>query len=258
MEEETQTNVEQEVSSTVPETVTVTKESIEDVETVKKEKKTENCQFKSRLGIYLVKADLPQHVLDAIYWNKIPKTAGMFGAIMFLLMSLYWYPFLTVVTNFCLALLAVAFLYRIGMTIVNAVQKTSPEHPFQKLLEKDIKVSDERVDSFSKCLAKEINCTVKCSQDLFLVKDVFKSMKFGVLLWLLSYVASWISPLTMLTLCVLLAFTVPKLYEEKYVQIDEAIKSVTVAIGAVLETAKQKLPPSALKYLGVNEEKKTN
>ena len=70
-------------------------------------------------------------VLDAIYWNKIPKTAGMFGGIMFLLMSLYWYPFLTVVTNFCLALLAVAFLYRIGMTIVNAVQKTSPEHPFQ-------------------------------------------------------------------------------------------------------------------------------
>ena len=38
MEEETKTNVEQEVSSTVPETVT--KETIEDVETVKKEKKT--------------------------------------------------------------------------------------------------------------------------------------------------------------------------------------------------------------------------
>ena len=70
-------------------------------------------------------------VLEVIYWNQIPKSAGIFGGVMFLLLSLYCYPFLTVLTNFCLALLAVSFLYRFGMAIVNAVQKSSPEHPFQ-------------------------------------------------------------------------------------------------------------------------------
>jgi len=257
--EDTTNNVEQEVTSTVPETVV--KETTQDVEGEQKKKsknetKSDSRKYESRLGKYFVKNKVPQKVLDIIYWNQVPRTAGIFGGVMFLLISLYSYPFLTVLTNFCLAILAVAFLYRIGMTIVNAVQKTSPEHPFQKLLERDLKIPTDKIDSFSRCLADEINCSIKCLQDLFLVKDVFQSLKFGVFLWLLSYVASWISPLCMLTLSVLFAFTVPKLYEEKSTQIDEAIKSVSVAVGAVMDAIKKKLPPAALRFLNMNDEKK--
>jgi len=278
MAEEDNVNVE-EISSTVTETenveelnkspekveptqekkdVVTTTESPKPISSETKKSETENLKFTSCLGNYLVKADVPKNVLEVIYWNQIPKSAGIFGGVMFLLLSLYCYPFLIVLTNFCLALLAVAFLYRFGMAIVNAVQKSSPEHPFQKLLEREIKVSSDRVDNFSKCFAEKLNCSIKCLQGLFLVKDFFQSLKFGVLLWLLSYVASWISPLTMVILCVLLLFTAPKLYEEKSKQIDDAIRSVSIAIASILDAMKQKLPPSVLKFLNMNEEKKNN
>jgi len=257
MEDNTK-NVEQEVTSTVPENLLI--DAVEEVPTKSKKNKTEekpeHRNYQSRLGKCLVKNNAPAKVLEVIYWQQVHKTAGIFGGVMFLLITLYCYPFLTVLTTFCMALLAVAFLYRIGMTIVNAVQKTSPEHPFQKLLERDIKVPTDRIDSISKFLAGEINCTIKCLQDLFLVKDVLQSLKFGVFLWLLSYVATWISPLTILTLSVLLVFTVPKLYEEKSVQIDDAIKSVSVAIASIMDALKQKLPARVLKFLNVTEEKK--
>ena len=50
---------------------------------------------------------------------------------MFILLSLTCYTFISVVTLFSIALLTVAFLYRIGMTVFNAVQKTTAEHPFK-------------------------------------------------------------------------------------------------------------------------------
>ena len=70
-------------------------------------------------------------VIDLIYWKCWKKSAAVFIGIMFILLSLTCCTLLSVVTLFSMALLAVAFLYRIGMTVFNAVQKTSAEHPFK-------------------------------------------------------------------------------------------------------------------------------
>lgn len=73
-------------------------------------------------------------VIDLIYWTCWKRTAAAFGGVMFVLTSLICCTFISVVTKFSMAILAVAFLYRIGMTVFNAVQKTSAEHPFRYAL----------------------------------------------------------------------------------------------------------------------------
>ena len=73
----------------------------------------------------------PDIAIDLIYWKCWKKTAIVFIGTMFILLSLNFCTLLSVVTLFSMSLLAVAFLYRIGMTVFNAVQKTSSDHPFR-------------------------------------------------------------------------------------------------------------------------------
>ena len=59
------------------------------------------------------------------------KTGLVSVSALIILISLTCCSVISVISSVGLSLLVVAFLYRIGMTIVNAVQKTSVEHPFK-------------------------------------------------------------------------------------------------------------------------------
>lgn len=217
------------------------------------DEKQEIISLKSPLGLFLLKQKVSPTVITVIYWQNVYKSAGIFGGALFLLLSMYFYTILSVVTNFGMAVLAVAFLYRIGMTIVNAVQKTSAEHPFKNLLEENFEIDEEMMDNFAKCTRSEINCTIKTLQRLFLVEDVFQSLKFGVLLWLISYIGSWFSPLTVIILSFILLFTVPKLYEEKQEQIDQVLVLVSEKVKTGVAQVEAKVPEKIMAYIKKNK-----
>jgi hypothetical protein len=205
--------------------------------------------LKSPLALWIMKQNLHPQVIRLIYWVELQRTTGVFGGVLLLLLSLRFYPLIGVVMTFALSLLVVAFLYRIGMTIVKAVQKTSAEHPFKHLLEEKIEISEESMQYWSSKARGCINEGIRQTQCLFLVKDTVASLKAMIMFWLISYIASCVNFLTLCILGVVVVFTVPKLYEEKQTEIDQLFSQVMEKSAFACGMIEEKLPEKIKVYL---------
>ncbi|XP_065661322.1 reticulon-3-B isoform X2 [Hydra vulgaris] len=217
-----------------------------------KPKHKELC-LKSPLGLW-INENINVSIIRLIYWCDIQRSMLTFAGVLFLLLSLYYYPVIQVVSVFGLSLLIVAFLYRIGMTVVNAVQKTSTEHPFKNLLEEKIEISEQSVAKWSSILCSYGNKTIKTCQHLFLINDIFDSLKFGLFLWLVSYIGSCLSVLTLMIIVFILLFTVPKFYEEKQNEVETFYQVIIDRVLQVLLRIESKIPEK-VKALFLKEKK---
>jgi len=205
--------------------------------------------LRSPLALWIMKQNLHPEVVRLVYWVDLQRTTGFCGGMLLLLLSLRFYSLIGVVMTFALSLLVVAFLYRIGMTIVKAVQKTSAEHPFKHLLEEKIEISEEAMQYWSSKTRRCINEGIRQMQCLFLVKDTVASLKAMIMFWLVSYIASCIDFLSICILGTVLLFTVPKLYEEKQSEIDQLYSLAKEKICLACGMIEEKLPEKVKAYL---------
>lgn len=205
--------------------------------------------LKSPLALWMMKQNLHPQVISLIYWQELQRTTGVFGGILFLLLSLCYYSVIGVISTFALSILVVAFLYRIGMTIVKAVQKTSAEHPFKHILEEKIELSEECTQKMASEFRICVNESIRKAQSLLLVTDTVASLKAMVLLWLVSYIAGCINFLTLCILGTIVVFTVPKLYEEKQQDIDQIVALGMSKACMVCGLIEEKLPEKVKVYL---------
>jgi len=241
----------EEVSSglTTPSLPTPTEhpEGFEELSTYNPEKK--DHALKSPLALWIKEQNLHPQVIQLIYWVELQRTTGVFGGVLLLLLSLRFYPLIGVVMTFALSLLVVAFLYRIGMTIVKAVQKTAAEHPFKHLLEEKIEISEETMQCLSSKARVGINEGIRQMQSLFLVRDTVASLKAMIVFWLTSYIASCVYFLTLCIYATIIVFTVPKLYEEKQQEIDQVFGLVMDQANVVYGIVEKNLPEKVKAYL---------
>ncbi|EMP26072.1 Reticulon-4 [Chelonia mydas] len=116
-------------------------------------------------------------VVDLLYWRDIKKTGVVFGASLFLLLSLTVFSIVSVTAYIALALLSVTISFRIYKGVIQAIQKSDEGHPFRAYLETDVAVSEELVQKYSNAALGHINGTVKELRRLFLVDDLVDSLK---------------------------------------------------------------------------------
>lgn len=204
---------------------------------------------KSPLALWIANHNIPPQIVRLIYWVELQRSAGVFGGLLLLLLSLRFYPLIVVLTSTTLCLLIVAFLYRVGMTIVKAIQKTSSDHPFKPLLEENLEIPEELMAEWASKARLVINDAIRKMQCLLLVQDTIASLKAMFFCWLVSYIASCINVITLCIIALVLLFTVPKLYEEKQKEVDQllviAMEKGCIAFGAI----EQKMPQKVKAYL---------
>jgi hypothetical protein len=70
-------------------------------------------------------------VIDLLYWRDIKKSVVVLALKLTVLISLTMYSLVSVITFFSMAVLTVALLYRVGMTVMGAIQKSGTENPFK-------------------------------------------------------------------------------------------------------------------------------
>ncbi|XP_059841943.1 reticulon-4-like isoform X6 [Hypanus sabinus] len=186
-------------------------------------------------------------VVDLIYWRDIKKTGLVFGASLFLLLSMTIFSIVSVIAYLGLAVLSVTISFRIYKGILQAVQKSDDGHPFKACLEKDVAVSDELVHKYSDIGLGHVNYVITELRRLFLVQDLVDSLKFTVLMWLLTYVGALFNGLTLLIIALVAVFSIPVVYERHQAQIDhyigiasKQIKDVTAKIQAKVPGLKKK------------------
>ncbi|ELW69020.1 Reticulon-1 [Tupaia chinensis] len=172
--------------------------------------------------------------IDLLYWRDIKQTGIVFGSFLLLLFSLTQFSVVSVGAYLALAALSATISFRIYKSVLQAVQKTDEGHPFKAYLELEITLSQEQIQKYTDCLQFYVNSTLKELRRLFLVQDLVDSLKFAVLMWLLTYVGALFNGLTLLLMAVVSMFTLPVVYVKYQAQIDQYLGLVRTHINAIV------------------------
>ncbi|KAJ8939509.1 hypothetical protein NQ318_022226 [Aromia moschata] len=181
-------------------------------------------------------------VESLIYWRDPKKSGPVFGGVLLILLALTYFSFISVVAYLSLFVLSGTIAFRIYKNIVQAVQKTGDGHPFKEQLELDVSLSHDKVKEVSEVAVAHINAGIVELRRLFLVEDLVDSIKFGVLLWTLTYLGAWFNGMTLIIIAWVALFTLPKVYETNKTQIDANLDIVRTKLAEITSKVKAAIP----------------
>lgn len=181
-------------------------------------------------------------VIDLIYWRDVKKTGVVFGTMLTVLMCLAIFSLVSVLAYLSLALLTVSFSFVVYKKIMAAVQKSNDGHPFKCLLDMDISLKEDKLKPVIQALLNNVNATMSELRRLFFIEDIVDSIKFGLMLWVCTYLGCLLNGMTLIILALILLFSLPKVYETYQVQIDNYIGLAKAQMNSVITTVQNKLP----------------
>lgn len=160
-------------------------------------------------------------VSELVYWRDPKKSGVVFGAIFVVLIALTCLSLISVVAYTSLAVLSGTFAFRVYKAVLQAIQKTDEGHPFKDYLDLEITFSGEKAQELSNAIINYANTGILKLRRLFLVEDFVDSAKFGVFLYVLTYIGGWFNGLTLIILGTIALFALPKVYETNKTVIDQ-------------------------------------
>ncbi|XP_068597791.1 reticulon-1-A-like isoform X3 [Brachionichthys hirsutus] len=184
----------------------------------------------------------PASLVDLLYWRDVKTSGVVFGASLLLLLSLMACSIVSVSSYVGLALLSVTICFRIYKGILQAIQKSNDGHPFRQYLDQDVALSQDLVHKYSDLVLAKLNKAILELRRLFLVEDLVDSVKFAVLMWILTYVGALFNGLTVLILGLIGAFSFPIIYEKHQAQIDRYLVLVNNQVKDIVGKIQAKVP----------------
>jgi hypothetical protein len=181
-------------------------------------------------------------VVDLIYWKDIKKSAVVAASSLFLLIALSIFSVLSVISYISLAVLTVTFSYAIYKKTLAAVQKSNDGHPFGQYLEMDLAISPEKAQEYAEIISSYMATYVGELRRLVLVEDMVDSIKFGILLWVMTYIGAWFNGLTLMILGLISMFSLPKTYEVYQEQIDAYLALAQDQVKGVMAQVRKQMP----------------
>uniref|UniRef100_A0A3Q3F1T6 Reticulon n=1 Tax=Kryptolebias marmoratus TaxID=37003 RepID=A0A3Q3F1T6_KRYMA len=183
-----------------------------------------------------------QKAVDLLYWRNVKQSGAVFSSVLLLLFSLTQFSVVSVGAYLALAALSATISFRIYKSVLQAVQKTDEGHPFKAYLEIEIALSQDQISKYADKILLYTNTCMKELRRLFLVQDLVDSLKFAVLMWLLTYVGALFNGLTLLILAVVSMFTLPVVYEKHQAQIDQYVGLIRTQVNSVVGKIQAKIP----------------
>ncbi|XP_032441664.1 reticulon-1-A-like isoform X3 [Xiphophorus hellerii] len=184
----------------------------------------------------------PASLVELVYWRDVKTTGVVFGAALLLLLSLSVCSIVSVCSYIGLALLSVTICFRIYKGILQAIQKSDEGHPFKLYLDQEVALSADLAHKYSDVILEKLNWTIEELRRLFLVEDLVDSIKFAILMWILTYIGAFFNGLTLLILGLVGAFSCPIIYEKHQAQIDHYLALVTNQVKDIVEKIQEKVP----------------
>jgi len=189
---------------------------------------------------------------SVVYWEDPVQSGAIFGSVLVGLVSLASCSLLSVVSYSCLSLLTLVLLVKLySFVMVKAGKAEAGSDPLAKVAAFPLTVPAETINNVAKvaafpltvpaetinnvapCLAGSLNAAVTELRRLFLVESMVDTIKFGLSLWLLTYVGAWFNALTLIILAWVAFFTLPKVYINNQAQVDEVLAKVMAQVDEV-------------------------
>jgi len=177
---------------------------------------------------------LTMSLASLVYWEDPLATGAVFGPVLVSLVALCYNSLLSVVSYSALSLLLLVILVKLYSYVMVMLKKAEAgSDPLAKVAGLSLTVPADTISELAPCLASSINSSVAELRRLFLVENMVDTIKFGLSLWLLTYVGSWFNALTLVILAWIVAFTAPKLYLNNQAQVDEVLGKVMAQVEEV-------------------------
>jgi len=182
-------------------------------------------------------------VASLVYWEDPVQSGALFGTVLVTLVSLSYYSLISVVSYLFLTLLALVILVKIYSYVMVMLKKAEAGcDPLDMIAGMPITIPAETISDLSPAVADAINSTVLELRRLFLVENMVDTIKFGLSLWLLTYIGSWFNAMTLIILAWIVAFTLPKVYLNNQGPIDDVLAKVMAQVEEVKEKVMALIP----------------
>jgi len=162
-----------------------------------------------------------------LHWRDPIRSFLIFGIIntAYFLLTFANYSILTLFNYCALALLAVSFAYANGIVLWSRyIQGIQIENPLiSRWANSKLVVSRTVIEKHVDTIYNFVNALLDISRDIYHCGFPLLSLKFAFLFFAFSQIGKYICGPTLLYLSVLSLFAVPRIYEEKKIQIDRCV-----------------------------------
>ncbi|TKR81023.1 hypothetical protein L596_014970 [Steinernema carpocapsae] len=181
-------------------------------------------------------------IKELIYWRDPKKSGVVLSLLLLVLIFAAKMSLISFISNAGLLLLSTTLGYRAYTMFQARMKKTVDVNPFEPLLQEKIAVPTERIHQQADKIAQKLSTLLTHLRHLLLVENISDSLKFGLLLWAVSFVGRLFSGMCLIFLAVIGVFTIPKFYEVYKVEIDEHLHVAEGHLKKLRETLEEKIP----------------
>merc|ERR1711934_530598 len=182
-------------------------------------------------------------------------TGPIFGGVLTLLVCLASSSLLSVISYSALALLTAVAVAKIYAFVMIKLGKVEPGFdPLAMAANVTLTLPESAVKEHAPCVTSGINQALAKAKSLFLLENPVDTLKFGLCLYVLTYVGAWFNALTLVILAWIGVFSLPKLYLNNQVAVDEMVTKVAGQVNEVKTKVVEALPANMKSKIGVKEE----
>ncbi|XP_072231109.1 reticulon-2b [Leuresthes tenuis] len=154
------------------------------------------------------------------------KTCVVFTGLVISLTSLFQLSAITVLSHICLGIMCITFTLRLYYKLLELLRWNPGIHPFQSYLDYDSSLTDKETVMLVEEVVLLIAFAVSEIKRLLFIDNMIDSIKFVVLLYLLTYVGIVTNGLTLVIAAVIAVFSLPLLYKKQQVRIRRAARTI--------------------------------
>uniref|UniRef100_A0A8C2ZUF5 Reticulon n=1 Tax=Cyclopterus lumpus TaxID=8103 RepID=A0A8C2ZUF5_CYCLU len=136
--------------------------------------------------------------MDLVYWKDMERTGMILTGLVVGLLSLFQLSIITVISTVSLAVICFTISVRIYYQVLYILSCGDGEHPFKSYLDLDISFSGEAADLYMQKAIVMALSAVDSLKGLFFVTNLVDSVKFLVLMYLVTYLGELCNGLTLL------------------------------------------------------------
>ncbi|KAM8741290.1 reticulon-2b [Acanthopagrus schlegelii] len=165
-------------------------------------------------------------LVDLVYWRNVRRTAIVFTGLVIGLASVFQLSAITVLSHICLGAMCVTFPLRLYYKLLELLRWNPGVHPFQSYLDNDSSLTDKETVMLVEEAVLLIAFAVTEIKRLIFIDSIIDSIKFVVLLYLLTYIGVLTNGLTLIITAVIAIFSIPLLYKKQQVRIRRMVRAV--------------------------------
>ncbi|XP_077597104.1 reticulon-2b [Stigmatopora nigra] len=162
---------------------------------------------------------------ELVYWRSTCKTGLVFTGSVVCLASLFQLSAITLLSHMALGVMCITLAIRFYYKLLELLRCNPGLHPFQSYLDYDGSLTDKEMVMLVEEAVLLMAFAVTELKRLFFIENILDSLKFVLLLYMLTYVGVLTTGLTLVIAAVITLFSFPLLYKKQQVRIRKMVRA---------------------------------